>query len=73
MPVLAEKTMADGRKLRILRFVSPGDDVPEHIVRYLIGSLGFDSYNRYIQAQAYWRSFYREAFEGKLTDVANHL
>ena len=73
MPVLAEKTMADGRKLRILRFVSPGDDVPEHIVRDLIGSLGFDSYNRYIQAQAYWRSFYREAFEGKLADVANHL
>ena len=73
MSVLSEKNMPDGRKLRILRFISPRDEIPEPVVRYLIGSLGFDSYNRYIQAQAYWRSFYREAFAGKLTDVENHL
>ena len=71
--VLSEKKMADGRTLRILRFVSPGDEVPERVVRYVIGSLGFDSYNEYIQTQAYWRSWYRESFEGKLDGVESHL
>ena len=71
--VLFEKTMADGRTLRVLRYVSPEDEVPERVVRYVIGSLGFDSYNKYIQAQAYWRSWYRESFEGKLGGVASHL
>jgi len=71
--VLLEKTMADGRALRVLRYVSPEDEVPERVVRYVIGSLGFDSYNKYIQAQAYWRSWYRESFEGKLGGVASHL
>ena len=58
---LSEKKMADGRTLRVLRFVSPEDEVPERVVRYVIGSLGFDSYNEYIQTQAYWRSWYRES------------
>lgn len=71
--VLAEKKMADGRALRVLRYVSPGDEVPERVVRYLVGSLGFDSYNEYIQTQAYWRSWYRESFEGRLGGVASHL
>ena len=71
--VLSEKKMADGRTLRVLRYVSPEDEVPERVVRYVIGSLGFDSYNEYIQTQAYWRSWYRESFEGKLDGVASHL
>ena len=71
--VLSEKKMADGRTLRVLRYVSPGDEVPERVVRYVIASLGFDSYNEYIQTQAYWRSWYRESFEGKLDGVASHL
>lgn len=33
----------------LLRYVSPEDEVPERVVRYVIGSLGFDSYNKYIQ------------------------
>ncbi len=71
--VLSEKKMADGRTLRVLRYVSPGDEVPERVVRYVIASLGFDSYNEYIQTQAYWRSWYRESFEGRLGGVASHL
>ena len=70
---IMQKTMPDGRTLRVLRFVSSGDDVPERVVRYVIGSLGFDSYNKYIQNQAYWRSWYRESFEGRLGGVASHL
>ena len=73
MPIVSQGNLADGRALRILRFVSPTDDVPEDIVRYVIGSLGFDSYNRYIQAQAYWRSWYRKSFDGLLEGVASHL
>ena len=71
--VLSEKKMADGRTLRVLRYVSPGDEVPERVVRYVIGSLGFDSYNEYIQTQAYWRSWYRESFEGMLDGVESRL
>ena len=71
--VLSEKKMSDGRTLRVLRFVSPGDEVPERVVRYVIGSLGFDSYNEYIQTQAYWRSWYRESFEGRLGGVESRL
>ena len=71
--VLSEKKMSDGRTLRVLRFVSPGDEVPERVVRYVIGSLGFDSYNEYIQTQAYWRSWYRESFEGRLDGVESRL
>ncbi len=73
MSILLQETLADGRALRVLRFVSPVDPVPEDIVRYVIGSLGFDSYNKYIQAQAYWRSWYRESFDGLLEGVASHL
>ncbi len=73
MSILVQETLADGRALRVLRFVSPGDAVPEEIVRYVVGSLGFDSYNKYIQAQAYWRSWYRESFDGLLVGVASHL
>ena len=65
--------LPDGRTVRILRFISPDDNVPEDVVRYVIGSLGFDSYNKYILAQAYWRSWYRESFEGLLEGVASHL
>lgn len=73
MAILAEKKLPDGRSLRILRFISPQDHVPEPIVRYMIGSIGFDSYNRYIVPQAYWRSFYRESFDGKLTGIISHI
>ncbi len=73
MSILWQETLADGRALRVLRFVSPVDPVPEYIVRYVIGSLGFDSYNKYIQAQAYWRSWYRESFDGFLKGVVSHL
>ena len=73
MAVLAEKKLADGRHLRILRFISPQETVPENVIRYLIGSIGFDSYNKYIIPQAYWRSFYRESFEGKLTGITSYL
>ena len=31
--VLLEKTMADGRTLRVLRYVSPEDEVPERVAR----------------------------------------
>lgn len=73
MAVLAEKKLADGRRLRIHRFISPGETVPEEVIRYLIGSIGFDSYNKYIVPQAYWRSFYRESFDGKLTGITSFL
>ncbi len=70
---LDERKMADGRTLRILRYVSPGDEVPEPVIRYMVGSLGYDSYKVYIQPQAYWRSWYRESFDGLLEGVASHL
>ena len=70
---LDERKMADGRTLRILRYVSPGDEVPEPVVRYVAGSLGFDSYNAGIRPQAYWRCWYRESFDGLLDGVASHL
>ena len=70
---IGKAILPDGRTVRILRFVSPGDNVPENVVRYVIGSLGFDSYNKYIQAQAYWRSWYRESFDGLLEGVTSHL
>ncbi len=73
MAVLAEKKLADGRALRILRFISPQENVPEEVIRYVIGSIGFDSYNTYLVPQAYWRSFYRESFAGVLTGVTSHL
>ena len=73
MSEIGKMNLSDGREVRILRFISPGDDVPEDVIRYMIGSLGFDSYNKYIQVQAYWRSWYRESFDGLLDGVFSHL
>ena len=73
MAILTEKKLPDGRSLRILRFISPQDSVPETVIRYIIGSIGYDSYNRYIVPQAYWRSFYRESFDGKLPGIISYI
>lgn len=68
-----EKILPSGEKLRILRLITP-EKTPERIVRYLIASLGYDSYRQYVPELSYWRLYYREALAGNFADdVTDHL
>jgi hypothetical protein len=41
--------------LKIWRIITPDTAVPARVVRYLMGSLGFDTYRVAVQDHAYWR------------------
>lgn len=72
MELLKEKTLPDGRTLRLYRQITPDSDpVPERLIRYVISSLGFDSYRKYVHEQNYWRLYYRAAFDGE--GAVDHL
>ncbi len=66
MEQLQEFALADGRICRIFRLITPSaDPVPENVIRYLIASLGFDYYRKFVNDQNYWRLYYRTAFDGE--------
>ena len=66
MELLNVKTMADGRTLRIYRQITPATEpVPERLIRYVISSIGFDSYREHVHEQNFWRLHYRTAFAGE--------
>ena len=66
MEILEEFTLSNKGKCRLLRLITPSKSpVPEEIVRYMIASLGFDYYRKYINDQNYWRLYYRSAFDGE--------
>lgn len=68
-----ERLLPTGEKLRILRLITP-EKTPDRIVRYLIASLGYDSYRRYVPELSYWRLYYREALAGNFAnEVTDHL
>ena len=72
MELLKESKMPDGRSLRIYRQITPAKEaVPERLIRYLISSIGFDSYRKFIHDQNYWRLYYRAAFDGE--GAVDHL
>lgn len=60
--------------LKIWRIITPDAAVPARVVRYLMGSLGFDTYRTAVQDHAYWRLYYREALAGhSVPEVIDHL
>ena len=66
MELLKETSMADGRSLRIYRQITPDKEpVPERLIRYMISSIGFDSYRKFVHDQNYWRLYYRAALTEK--------
>ena len=72
MELLKESKLADGRSLRVYRQITPAKEaVPERLIRYLISSIGFDSYRKFIHDQNYWRLYYRAAFDGE--GAVDHL
>lgn len=72
MELLKESALADGRALRIYRQITPdAAGVPERLIRYMMGSIGFDSYRKFVHDQNYWRLYYRTAFDGE--GAVDHL
>ena len=72
MELLKESQLADGRSLRIYRQITPDTEpVPERLIRYVISSIGFDSYRKFVHDQNYWRLYYRTAFDGE--GAVDHL
>ena len=72
MELLKESKLADGRSLRIYRQITPDTaPVPEKLIRYVISSIGFDSYRKFVHDQNYWRLYYRTAFDGE--GAVDHL
>ena len=72
MELLKETTLADGRPLRIYRQITPDTaPVPEKLIRYMISSIGFDRYRKFVHDQNYWRLYYRAAFDGE--GAVDHL
>ena len=66
MELLKETQLSDGRALRIYRQITPDTQaVPERLIRYIISSIGFDSFRKFVHDQNYWRLYYRTAFEGE--------
>ena len=66
MELLKETQLSDGRALRIYRQITPDTQaVPERLIRYVISSIGFDSFRKFVHDQNYWRLYYRTAFEGE--------
>ena len=73
MDILEKGKLNDGRDYEVLRVITPDPEVPEELVRYFIASLGFDSYRKHVQAQTYWRLYYRESLAGTLApEVIDH-
>ena len=71
MELLKEDILQDGTDVKVWHIVTPGMSIPDHVIQYLIGSIGFDSWQVAVQEQNYWRQYYRNAFEGK--GAADHL
>ena len=66
MELLKETQLSDGRALRIYRQITPDTQaVPERLIRYVISSIGFDSFRKFVHDQTYWRLYYRTACEGE--------
>ena len=66
MELLEKYLLADGRECKIYRLITPAaEPVDENIIRYVIASLGFDYYRKFVNDQNYWRLYYRAAFDGE--------
>ena len=73
MDILEKGKLNDGRNYEVLRVITPDPEVPEELIRYFIASLGFDYYRKYVQAQTYWRLYYRESLAGTFApEVVDH-
>lgn len=60
--------------LKIWRIITPDAHVPARVVRYLMGSIGYEMYRAAVQDHAYWRLYYREALAGhSVPGVIDHL
>ena len=65
LELLEQSTLETGEQLKVYRLITPAEKaVPERVKRYIMASLGYDNYRQYINDQAYWRIYYRSAFDG---------
>ncbi len=71
LEVLSEKKLSTGENLRILRLITPADFVPERVKRYMIASLGYDTYRNAVNELNYWRLYFRAVFDGE--GAVDHL
>lgn len=74
MELLKTYDAPDKSRVRIWRWIAPDTEDEMRLARYLTASLGFDSYRKYVNDQAYWRLYYREALAGhNAPEVIDHL
>ena len=72
LELLEESTLFTGEQLRVYRLITPNEKaVPKSVIQYIIASLGYDEYRKYVNDQSYWRLYYRTAFENK--GAVDHL
>lgn len=64
LDILQEGKLNDGRNFRIIRIVTPENNIPSRIIRYFMASFSYEKYRQYSKDQAYWRMYYREALDG---------
>ena len=74
MNILSSQNLPDGSLLEVCRVITPDPAVPEEVVRYMIASLGYDTWRNAVNELAYWRLYYREALAGNSAPgVIDHL
>ena len=72
LELLEESTLFTGEQLKVYRLITPSEKVvPKRVIQYMIASLGYDEYRKYVNDQNYWRLYYRTAFENK--GAVDHL
>ena len=72
LELLEESILFTGEQLKVYRLITPSEKVvPKRVIQYMIASLGYDEYRKYVNDQNYWRLYYRTAFENK--GAVDHL
>ncbi len=67
MNLLESGLLKDGRPFELWRIVTTEKNpAPPEVVRYWMGSTGYDAYRDYTFVNVYWRIYYREALVGNL-------
>ncbi|MBQ4315508.1 MAG: GNAT family N-acetyltransferase [Lentisphaeria bacterium] len=72
LELLETTVLSTGENCKVYRLITPTEKVvPKRVIQYVISSLGYDNYRKYVNDQNYWRLYYRTAFSNQ--GAVDHL
>lgn len=72
LELLENGILSNGEPFKVYRLITPAEKtVPKQVIQYMIASLGYDNYRKYVNDQNYWRLYYRTAFDSQ--GAVDHL